>query len=695
MTISVATTGDSALFSFDATNNELSIGALDYDDPRDANRDNVYEISVSASDGTNTTTQVYTLTIADERDTFFETTGGVAFTTTDAGSYRLRAFPIADLDGDGYYEIRVSKQFVGSTLISSQIHIISGATVNLDEDGIIPFEDLATTQDAITIGDDTNTFDELLLTPLEDINGDQIIDFIGYFESDRYPSASFADNQLVMLDGKTVADIFKEGKDIAPDSFFEKTKLLTLESDYSALYILAGVLDDMTGDGAPEYALLNMTEQFRGEALDILFSEALTGLAPGATLNANTALAANQMVRIEVANPQTTDMDARISGLGDFNGDRIPDILVQLYENGIVANFTTKLLSGAALPPLAGQTLTFDSPAITNGAITFEPTPFIRTNLPLTAYPVGDLNNDSFGDIAFYHIDNFDFANPLDNGQEDPDGYVTEVVVFGGQISAGAYHISDFILADRAAIIHAETTMLYGATADHDNSIPSTSQRSPLINFMGRFAPAAFNRDFNDDDYPELTTYSVAADGNTVVDSGATSISFGAPAISPGDVFQIGVTNPTDKTVNIFGIDQYNRLLMYPVRDTDADGIPDLTGQNLLFHSSTFINRNIDLTSIDQRPEAYLISGHLVAQALENGTEINLADLFPSLDGPDDARTLEPGTAQPTGPYTRSVGKVPFEPGTNIQSRPPLVLGGVDERALFAIDEVQVRGQEQ
>ena len=60
---------DNALFTIDASGNLLSfIDAPDFEDPQDADGDNVYEVEVEVSDGDNATTQTITVTVTPEND---------------------------------------------------------------------------------------------------------------------------------------------------------------------------------------------------------------------------------------------------------------------------------------------------------------------------------------------------------------------------------------------------------------------------------------------------------------------------------------------------------------------------------------------------------------------------------------------------------------------------------------------------
>lgn len=66
LTYSIVSGGDSADFSINSSTGAVTfVGTPDFENPADGNSDNVYEITIRASDGTNTTDQAVTITVAD------------------------------------------------------------------------------------------------------------------------------------------------------------------------------------------------------------------------------------------------------------------------------------------------------------------------------------------------------------------------------------------------------------------------------------------------------------------------------------------------------------------------------------------------------------------------------------------------------------------------------------------------------
>ena len=90
---------DAALFMIDATTGEVRfIEAPDFDNPGDADGDNVYDIVVTASDGTNSTDQTVAITVTDENDPpIFTSDAAVSVAENQIAAYTALA---TDADGD-------------------------------------------------------------------------------------------------------------------------------------------------------------------------------------------------------------------------------------------------------------------------------------------------------------------------------------------------------------------------------------------------------------------------------------------------------------------------------------------------------------------------------------------------------------------------------------------------------------------
>uniref|UniRef100_UPI002493FE86 malectin domain-containing carbohydrate-binding protein n=1 Tax=Ruegeria atlantica TaxID=81569 RepID=UPI002493FE86 len=100
---------DASLFAIDATSGALSfVNAPDFEAPADAGGDNIYNVTVSAFDGTNTVTQDIAVTVADDPN---ETNNGAATLSINAG--------VTDVQISNYGNNSFLVTNVGSKTISS------------------------------------------------------------------------------------------------------------------------------------------------------------------------------------------------------------------------------------------------------------------------------------------------------------------------------------------------------------------------------------------------------------------------------------------------------------------------------------------------------------------------------------------------------------------------------------------------
>ncbi|MCY4571438.1 MAG: Ig-like domain-containing protein, partial [Gemmatimonadetes bacterium] len=97
-TVTLTLTGtDAAEFSL-ASDGEVSfVSSPDFESPADADRDNRYQLTVEASDGTNTTRQDVTVTVANVNEV--PVADGPATVTVDENSIAVAAYAISDPDG--------------------------------------------------------------------------------------------------------------------------------------------------------------------------------------------------------------------------------------------------------------------------------------------------------------------------------------------------------------------------------------------------------------------------------------------------------------------------------------------------------------------------------------------------------------------------------------------------------------------
>jgi serralysin len=103
LTYSIAGGADAARFSINATTGALSFNAApDYEAPADANGDNVYDVTVQASDGTLTDTQAIAVTVTpvNEQAPVITSDGGGATATVSVAENATAVTTVTATDGD-------------------------------------------------------------------------------------------------------------------------------------------------------------------------------------------------------------------------------------------------------------------------------------------------------------------------------------------------------------------------------------------------------------------------------------------------------------------------------------------------------------------------------------------------------------------------------------------------------------------
>ncbi len=103
--------------------------APDFETPQDADGDNVYEVTVTATGGAETVSQDMTVTVTDVNDA--PTSSGLAVTTKEdtAHSFTAAEFTFADVDGDALHSLRIDTLPATGTLTLDGAAVIAGQVI--------------------------------------------------------------------------------------------------------------------------------------------------------------------------------------------------------------------------------------------------------------------------------------------------------------------------------------------------------------------------------------------------------------------------------------------------------------------------------------------------------------------------------------------------------------------------------------
>ncbi|WP_316860904.1 DUF4347 domain-containing protein [uncultured Cohaesibacter sp.] len=167
LTYSISGGADASLFTIDSETGELSfVTAPDYESPTDSGTDNVYEVTVTVSDGNGgTDSQALAVTVTDDS---FE--GSITVTTTDDtvdGDTSSISALLSDMGDDGAISLREALIAANNTTGSDTI-ILSSGTYTLSIEG--ESEDLCATGD-LDVVDDVTILGEGMGSTIIDANG--------------------------------------------------------------------------------------------------------------------------------------------------------------------------------------------------------------------------------------------------------------------------------------------------------------------------------------------------------------------------------------------------------------------------------------------------------------------------------------------------------------------------------------------
>ena len=290
---------DADLFVIDAQTGAISLAegaSLDFEDPSDADSNNVYQIIVSASDGDNATTQTLTLTVTNVNDNapVFEREEVALTLPEHTTSYAFYQPVVNDADGDDLSTFSFSISG-GADAAAFTIDAMTGAL------------SFAQPPDFETPHDVSPTEESLFLVEIE------VSDLI------------FTDNQSLSIE---VLDFSNEPADIIVPEQIQSGEIAGLSilgpSSYSNSGMAVSILGDINGDGLADMAIgAPYANGWNGEAF-ILLGGRDTSDSPEIDLS---DLDTFDGFRID-PEPGDTRTGHSVSAAGDINGDGLDDFLV-------------------------------------------------------------------------------------------------------------------------------------------------------------------------------------------------------------------------------------------------------------------------------------------------------------------------------------------------------------------------------
>ena len=607
---------DAALFTINANTGEVSFRAApDFEAPGDADRDNVYDITVTASDGTNSTNHNVAITVTNENDnvpaftspatvsvaenqvatyeaaaaatdadgdplrySLSGTDAGLFTIDANTGEVRFRAAPDfeapGDDDGDNVYDITVT----ASDGTNSRNHNV--AITVTDKYELIPLSTLDGSNGFTLTGIDEDDLSGYSVSSAGDVNGDGYDDLIIGARLAAPNGDNFAGETYVVYGGASAP-----GTDGVLDlSSLNGTSGFILNGidafDRSGISVSSA--GDVNGDGYDDLIIGAQGADFSGETYIVYGGASAPGT--GGVLDLSTLDGSNGFILngIDAYDRSGTS----VSSAGDVNGDGYDDLIIgAIWADPNGSNFAgeTYIVYGGASAPGTDGRFNLSTLNGSNGFTLNGINPFNFSGFSVSS--AGDVNGDGYDDL----IIGAQGADP--NGDSDAG---ETYIVYGGASAPGTDGVLDL-------------SALNGTNGFTLNGIDAFDLSGFSVSSAG---------DVNGDGYDDLIIGAFGADPNGDSAAGETYIVYGgASAPGTGGRFNLSALDGSNGFI-LNGIDANDRSggSLSSAGDVNGDGYDDL----IIGANSAAPNGNLS-------GETYIVYGG--ARAPGTGGRLNLSAL--------------------------------------------------------------------
>ena len=427
---------DAALFTINPTTGVVSfIAAPDFENPGDAGGDNVYDITVTASDETNQTDHNVAITVTDKYELIdlgtLDGTNGFILNGIDGGDRSGWSVSSAgDVNGDGYDDLIIGARGADPSGNSraGETYVVYGGASAPGAAGVLALSALDGTNGFTLNGIDANDYSGWSVSSAGDVNGDGYDDLIiGAYRAGEGGN-SFAGETYVVYGGT-----------LAPGT----AGVLALSAlDGANGFMLTGIdagdisgrsvssAGDVNGDGYDDL-IIGAPAADPGGDLESGETYVVYGGAPG-TDGVPALSALNGTNGFMLTGIDANDRSgSSVSSAGDVNGDGYDDLIIGTYRadpNGEGSGETYVVYGGATGMDLVLNRSTLD------GANGFMLTGIdANDNSGISVASAGDVNGDGYDDLIIG-------ASKAD--RTDPDGTSLDnvgetYVVYGGASAPG------------------------------------------------------------------------------------------------------------------------------------------------------------------------------------------------------------------------------------------------------------------
>ncbi len=542
---------DAALFTIDAATGEVSfIEAPDFEAPGDDGGDNVYDIIVTASDGTTDTEQAVAITVTDVNElvplSSLDGSNGFILNGIDGGDSSGNSVSSAgDVNGDGYDDLIIGARYAdpdGDR--SGETYIVYGGASAPGTNGVLDLSALDGTNGFILNGIDAGDESGFSVSSAGDVNGDGYDDLIiGAYKAD--PNEDSAAGETYVVYGGASAPGTGGRFNL---SALDGTNGFILngidEEDRSGFSVSSA--GDVNGDGYDDLVIgarwADPNSSYAGETYIVYGGANAPGT--GGVLDLGALDGSNGFILNGIDFGDQSGYS--VSSAGDVNGDGYDDLIIGAPfadPNGINAGEIYLVYGGANSPGTDGvldlSTLDGSNGFILNGIN-------LGDSSGRSVSSAGDVNGDGYDDL----IIGARGADP--NGFDSGETYV----IYGGASAPGTggrFNLSD----------------LDGSNGFILTGIDARDDSGTSVSSAG---------DVNGDGYDDLIIGARAADPNGDSYAGETYVIYGG-ASAPGTngVLDLGALDGTNGFI-LTGIDASDQsgFSVSSAGDVNGDGYDDL-----------------------------------------------------------------------------------------------------------------------
>ena len=556
---------DASVFTIDAGTGEVRFRAVpDFENPADDDTDNVYDITVTASDGDGTDSKItdhaVAITVTDKIDdgaftlSMLDGTNGFTLAGIDAGDRSgVSVSSAGDVNGDGYDDLIVGAHRADPNgARSGETYVVYGGASAPGTDGVLSLSALDGTNGFTVTGIDPGDLSGAAVSSAGDVNGDGYDDLIiGARGADPDGEVSDETGETHVVYGGASAPGAEGVLDLSLPGALGGTNGFTVTGidpgDRSGVSVSSA--GDVNGDGYDDLIIGAYRADLKGEGSGETYVVYGGASAPGTdgVLDLSALDGTNGFTLNGI---DAGDFSGRsVSSAGDVNGDGYDDVIIgasRADPNGENSGETYVVYGGARAPGADGV-LALSALDGTNG--------FILTGIDandqsgISVSSAGDVNGDGYDDL----IIGANMADP--NGARSGATYV----VYGGASAPGAEGVLDLSLPGA----------LGGTNGFTVTGIDPGDLSGAAVSSAG---------DVNGDGYDDLIIGTPGDDANGKADTGETHVVYGG-ASAPGTdgVLALSALDGTNGfSLTGIGADDQSGRSVSSAGDVNDDGYDDL-----------------------------------------------------------------------------------------------------------------------